>query len=518
MNKTPLRALLFLAASLLPLGLLAQEAEYRYDDATQLWRLTDNAAGLSLDSTQNRGYAELQAEHREGDYRRVQQGGQRNQLQLFTERYQRVGEYLVGYGRFLFGMDRTKDRAWADELRPYNSNPFISGSSVSGKYDTQDFDMTAAIATNKEFVENFLMGLRLDYQVGDLSRLRDPRSRSQLLDYRIGPSFVYTIGQEGRHHAGLSGYYQRRKEKVPSITTVQTDPNLKYYQMTGLEQATGIVGGYSGFNREWVMERGVLELQYGYKGPRLNSVTTLGLTSGTEHVYGTYKYEPGLYRELVLSASARNRISAGRLLHEIDLGVSLTQAYADEYRQQLLQERDAEHGYTSYSYETLIEYKKRYQSKLFDATLRYRANLVDPERQLTDGYLGLSMQLATVSNKHLLPQSQLKYDHLDVQAEGGYSWLHHRLWLDLSGGYHAATRASMQLADPTTDYAQQVLLPDMSYYRANYWQGHAQLKYLFPLSIKGHRSTFFAKLYGSYLHTDNDLSRQTIGIGFGIYN
>ena len=118
MNKTPLRALLFLAASLLPLGLLAQEAEYRYDDATQLWRLTDNAAGLSLDSTQNRGYAELQAEHREGDYRRVQQGGQRNQLQLFTERYQRVGEYLVGYGRFLFGMDRTKDRAWADELRP----------------------------------------------------------------------------------------------------------------------------------------------------------------------------------------------------------------------------------------------------------------------------------------------------------------------------------------------------------------------------------------------------------------
>ena len=91
----------------------------------QLWRLTENAATLQLDSSANRGYAEFQAEHRSGDYRRVQEGGQRNQLTFQTERYQSIGKYLMGYGHFRFDMDRTKDRAWADVMRPYNANPFF---------------------------------------------------------------------------------------------------------------------------------------------------------------------------------------------------------------------------------------------------------------------------------------------------------------------------------------------------------------------------------------------------------
>ena len=41
--------------------------EYRFDDATQLWRLTDNAAGLGIDTTRNRGYAEIGYHHHSGD-------------------------------------------------------------------------------------------------------------------------------------------------------------------------------------------------------------------------------------------------------------------------------------------------------------------------------------------------------------------------------------------------------------------------------------------------------------------
>ena len=54
----------------------------------------------------------------------------------------------------------------------------------------------------------FTGGVRLDYQVGDLSRLRDPRSRSELLDYKLTPSLTYTSGQ---HTLGISGHYRRRK-------------------------------------------------------------------------------------------------------------------------------------------------------------------------------------------------------------------------------------------------------------------------------------------------------------------
>ena len=48
--------------------------EYKYDDATQLWRITDNAAGLGIDTTRNRGYAQIGYYHHSGDYTRVQEG------------------------------------------------------------------------------------------------------------------------------------------------------------------------------------------------------------------------------------------------------------------------------------------------------------------------------------------------------------------------------------------------------------------------------------------------------------
>ena len=125
MNKKYIASIVSLV-TLVSLNTSAQESEYRYDDALLLWQQTGNAAGLGLEYSRDRGYAEFNVEHRSGDYRRVQEGGQRNQLKFATERYQRISMLFVGYGRFLFNMDRTKDRAWCDVMRPYNSNPFFS--------------------------------------------------------------------------------------------------------------------------------------------------------------------------------------------------------------------------------------------------------------------------------------------------------------------------------------------------------------------------------------------------------
>lgn len=506
MNKSLIQVLL---ALLVPSASSAQEAHYRYADATQLWRLTDNAAGLSLDSGFNRGIAHFDLQHHEGDYRRVQEGGQQNQLSFFTERYQRIGHLLVGYGSFRFGMDRTKDRAWCDIMRPYNANPYFSGSSVSGKYDTQQFDLTAAVGTIQMW--GFTGGIRLDYQVGDLSRLRDPRSRSELLDYKLTPSLTYTSGQ---HTLGISGHYRRRKEKIPSMTTVQQDPNLKYYIMTGMEQATGITGGYSGYSREWVDHRFGAALSYGFIHNATRSLSTLSIERGSEDVLGQYKYEPGHYVSYRYGLTSYNRMEKGRLLHQLDLAAHYEQAYADEYRQQLIQERDAEKGYTSYSYETLIKFKKRYQVKHLTADLHYRFSVAEDDAVNT--YAGLRAALNQAENKHLLPTSSLEYNHLDFTLEGGTSL--GRFVIDAEAGYHLSSKADLALADATTDYATQVLLPDMTYYDANYWRGHLQVTYQFPITLKGTRSTWFVRAYGDYLKTNNSLDASTIGLSIGLYN
>ena len=485
-------------------------AHYRYADATQLWRMTENAAGLSLDSAENRGIACFDFQHREGDYRRVQEGGQRNQLEFFTERYQQISPILVGYGSFRFDMDRTKDRLWCDVMRPYNSNPFYSGSSVSGKYDTQQFDLTAAVGTIQLW--GVTAGLRLDYKVGDLSRLRDPRSRSELLDYKLTPSLAYTSEP---HTIGLAGHYNRRKEKIPSMTTVQQDPNLKYYLMSGMEQAVGTTGGYGGFSREWVDHRFGAALNYGYNKNGLKSVNTISIERGSEDVLGQYKYEPGHYVSYRYGLSSLNRLHMAKALHEIDLNFDYQQAYADEYRQQLVQERDAEKGYTSYSYETLITFKKRYQVKQLNAEIHYCYNVVD--NAAVNGYAGVKAALNQTSNKHLLPESTLEYNSMDFTLEGGKSLFEEHLWIDAEAGYHLKNKADLALADATTDMATQVLLPDMAYYEANYWRGHLQLTYQFPLTIKGTNSQWFVRAYGDYLKTNNSLYSATVGASIGIY-
>ena len=489
---------------------------YQLADESQVWRLTGNAAALSLDpetcdSSANRGLAYFDLMHRSGDYRRVQEGGQMNQLSFHAERYQKIGKYLYGYGSFDFDMGRTKDRAWSDVLRSYNSNPYISGSSVPGRYDHQNFKLVAKLSTVA--LGHFTYGATLLYKVGDLSRLRDPRSRINLAEYKLAPSVTYSAGQ---HTLGLALHYDRRKEKLPNMTTVQTDPNLSYYVMTGLENATGTIGGYNGYQREYVNHEFGAELDYGFKGSQWRSVNALSLRMGREYVYGQYKYEPGNYRTINYGLASRNRIRQDGQLHSIDLQLNYETGSADEYKSERVSTTDSETGIVSVEWRKILEYKKRYQLKKWDADLHYRLSWTKDEA--VNSYCGLQYTLQSVSNKYLLYTSELKYSASNILAEGGYGFLNHHLWLEGSLGYRIRHKADIALYDVTTDYAQSVLLPDMPYYEANYWQGRLAVTYQFPLTIKGYTAQWFVKAYGSYLKTNNSLDASTIGLSFGLFN
>lgn len=487
---------------------------YKYADETQLWRLTGNAAALSLDpatcdSSANRGVAYFDINHLSGDYHRVQEGNQQNTLQFYTERYQKIGRWLYGYGSFHFDMGRIKQRAWSDVYRSYNSNPYISGSSIPGKYDMQNFELNASLSTVQ--LGHFTYGASLLYKVGDLSRLRDPRSRINLAEYRLTPAVTYTTGQ---HTVGLAAHYDRRKEKLPNMTTVQTDPNLSYYVMTGLENATGTIGGYNGYMREYVNHEFGAELDYGFSNDHFKSVNTLTLDAGREYVYGQYKYEPGSYRNILYGFTSHNSIKKEDVLHRFDLALKYETGSADEYKSERVTTTDGSTGYQSIEWHKILEYKKRYQLKKLDLDFHYRLSFVDNEAVC--GYAGIQYTLQSASNKHLLYTSELKNAASLIQVEGGLPLFDH-LWAEATASYHFSHKADLQLYDATTAYAVGVLLPDMPYYEANYWQGRLQLTWQQPLTIKGYTANWFARLYGSYLKTDNALHENTAGLSIGVY-
>ncbi len=506
-----------------PSDSLVGEPEYRYKNLTQLWHNTSNAAGLSLDDSPNRGFASIGFNHRGGDYHRVQEGGAMNNMQFFTERYQRLGRYLYSYGKVDFNLGRTKDRAFADQYRPYNSNPYQSGSDIAGSYDHQDFDMVASVGTTD--FSGWRFGFQLNYQLGDLSRLRDPRSRSQLLDYRLTPSVSYTMGG---HTLALSGYYDRRKEKMGPLVTVQSDATLTYYLFSGMEYATGTIGGYSSFNREWVNHQVGAAMDYGYRSDSFHTLNSFGISRGEEYAYGTYKYEPGRYFTYLYNVQSQNRLLTGSVLHQVDVRMDWQQGYADEYRQQLIIKNDPQIGTTSYTYEKQLEFRKRYQVRTFDCAFRYRANFLNdaPSRLLQQsttslkGYTGFSIDTHKASNRHLLPLSSSDYSRINFQLENGISLFKQHLTADLTLGYSVSTRADLQLADDSSVLAQRVLLKDLPYYDANLLHGRLQVMYQFPLTIKKSRAMWFVKAFGDFTSANSAGHPNLYNVGFsvGLFN
>lgn len=506
-----------------PSDSLVGEPEYRYKNLTQLWHNTSNAAGLSLDDSPNRGFASIGFNHRGGDYHRVQEGGAMNNMQFFTERYQRLGRYLYSYGKVDFNLGRTKDRAFADQYCPYNSNPYQSGSDIAGSYDHQDFDMVASVGTTD--FSGWRFGLQLNYQLGDLSRLRDPRSRSQLLDYRLTPSVSYTMGG---HTLGLSGYYDRRKEKMGPLVTVQSDATLTYYLFSGMEYATGTIGGYSSFNREWVNHQVGAAMDYGYRSDSFHTLNSFGISRGEEYAYGTYKYEPGRYFTYLYNVQSQNRLLTGSVLHQVDVRMDWQQGYADEYRQQLIIKNDPQIETTSYTYEKQLEFRKRYQVRTFDCAFRYRANFLNdaPSRLLQQataslkGYTGFSIDTHKASNRHLLPLSSSDFSRINFQLENGISLFKQHLTADMTLGYSVSTRADLQLADDTSVLAQRVLLKDLPYYDANLLHGRLQVMYQFPLTIKKSRAMWFVKAFGDFTSANSAGHPNLYNVGFsvGLFN
>ena len=507
---------------------IVTSGHYKYADASQLWRLTQNAAGMSLDiekldSSANRGIAYFNYSYKDGDYHRVQEGDMVNQLQFFTERYQQIGKYLYGYGSFDFNMGRTQNRAWSDVLRTYNSNPFISGSSVFGKYDHQNIDLKAKLSSVQLGHLNY--GASLDYSVGDLSRLRDPRSRVNLVDYRITPSITYSFDPDEKYNMksalGLALHYDRRKEKIPGLTTVQTDPNLMYYVMTGLENATGTIGGYNGYMREYVNHEfgGEVSLS-AYKGTdgKDKTILTYSFDRGKENVYGTNKYQPGVFVYSKWGMAAHQSESTEKSIFTADISYDCTRGYADEYRQERITTIDEVTGYTSQVWNTTFTYKKRYQMKTKNFSLHARRS--QKKGNSVRSYVGYGYDRQSVTNKHLLNTSELRYKTHRYYLEGGKLFGSH-LWIEgliARGGCRKASNATITLADETTAYATNVLLPDMNYYQAKIrFMGHLQAEYQHPITIKGQTNNWFARISGDYLKTNNKMEQYQVGVSIGVY-
>ena len=515
MNKWSILPLMLALAnvSALAQGDMNSKGTYEYQDAQEIWRNTNNAAGLGLDSLTSRGVTYFELSQESSDHYLVQNGDKKNTIYFLSERYQQIGKYLVGFGRFEFNTGRDFNRSWCDMLRTEHSNPYISGSSILGKYERQFIDLTAQLSTVQ--LGHFTYGFRLDYKVGDYSRLKDPRSRVMMAQYRVAPGITYTAG---RHSLGVMAHYRRYKEKLTGLTTVQTDATLMYYQGTGMEHMVGTVGGYNAFSREFVNHEFGLELNYNFRSDAFQSLNSFGFEHAKEYIYEQYKAEPAAWRNQEWRFFSQNRIYGDGLLHQLDLTLKYKPALGDEHRQQKLVELNSETGASTTYYETLITYKNRYEVYEYLADLHYKLLWLDDEK--AKAYAGLRISHQYDKEQYNLPVSSMKVGGLDAMLEGGAALFNKNdksFWMEAKAGYHFSTQSELNLHDATGVYATSVLIPNMEYYDANYFKGQLELTYQMPVTFKNYRNIWYAKLGGSYLKTDNSTDGYQVAASVGIY-
>lgn len=487
---------------------------YDYANIVQLWKSGSNPARLSLDEFQERTMHYFNFSRKKGSYYLVQDGYAQNKLLFHSESYQKIGDYLYSYGHFIFDMGRQFNRSWSDVIRSHNSNPYFSGSAIRGNYAFQNFDLSASLATVP--INNFTYGLSFDYKVGNLSRLRDPRSRTNLADYRIQPAITYSLGNNS---FGLSVSYRRRKEKIPNFLTVQTDNSFKYYTFTGMENTIGITDGYGGFLRQFVNNVIEGELSYSFDSKSFTSLTAILFSKGNEKVNGKLKYSPGKYSTMKFAIKSKNLLKNDSKIHSLTFAANYEEGRADEYKQKEITEVNSENGVTSVYWKTILTYPNRYHVNLMDFNIYYRLNFIDKSRKESLAYVGIGGKYENVENKHILPYSALKYSWANLKLDGGLNLLRknfHSLWVEAQFTYQNSLSSSLELTQSDSEYAVNVLKPDMKYYGASFLKGDISLEYQFPINLKTMKLNTYLRPNVSYLSTNKNTNFSCYSITIGV--
>lgn len=481
----------------------------------QQWLHSDNAAGLAFSNVYRGGLTTFENFYSSGNHHRVQEGSALNGIKFYSEGYSSFNDKLFARGHFKFSKYIEEDRAWSDVVNTYNGNPYIYGSSVRGNYDHQLFDLSLKVYSAA--IGSFNYGFTIDYQVGDISRQRDPRTRTYMLNYSAIPSVTYSISEKSR--LGLNAYYKYGKERMPNISTVQTDPNLQYYTFTGLHNVMGRVGGYKAFQRQFISDAVGGALQYNFVNQNVKLLLSAGGDLLWQETLGDKKQSPGSYNSYGFNITANLIHSSTGFVHNALLVAKYNNGGANEFRQTLFTERDTLTGVSTEYWVTDYVYKNRYVVETFDVQFSWKSIALKPNSQERKWSVGATSAFQSFENIYYLPKSEYAASKLIAGINGTMLLLdrgNHNL--EISAFAQGAYSLNVLLdLESDTEVAEFILGPDFEFHSRNTIEIGGSLTYTFPLRVpKMNAMTGYARLYGENLFANKSYGWLAFGLAIGL--
>ncbi len=497
------------------LGVLPSLNQREMQLVMQQWLRTGNAAGMVFNQVNKGGFTTLERSFDQGNHHRVQEGSSNSSLRFSSDGYSRFNDNLFARGSFSFVKHDEKDRGWSDVLRTYNANPYIFGSSVRGDYDTQLFDLTLQVYMLPRGRLN--AGFTIDYRVADISRQRDPRSRSYFIDYTISPAITYKVS--ARSKLGLNAFYRYDKERTPNLTTVQTDPNLQYYTFSGVEYAAGRIGGYRAFQRQFISDYVGVALQYQYETDAMSLLLASGADKQWQQTLGDKKQSPGSYNAYHFHTTANLILKRDISVNQILLTSRLKNGGADEYRQRLHTIRDSITGISTEFWITDYVYKNRFVVYTSDLNISWKRYAYKPNQKEFAWTVGAEAGWQDFANIYYLPRSDYAASRMYAGVNGSwylYEHNHHRLELLPLVRAGFALKSKLDISSDT-EIANFVLKPDIEFHKRNSWELAGSLKYTFPMQFaKNNPMSGYARLYAGNLFAGQNHHRLSFSLAIGL--
>lgn len=502
----------------LSISLPAQTVRSSIHQGFNPWLRTDNPVSIGIKTMPDIGRTGFDAESTSGDFHRAMESGGINAWGFSSSGYKSL-KSLNLWGSFRFSQERHRDRCWSDNIDPYNGNPYLTGSSVKGKYSYQLFDFSVKMSSKPLF--GFMWaGIGLDYSLGDFSRLQDPRPRAQEIDYSVKPGVAFRFGKE---KVGLNLSYGYSKEKIGSYISKSKDAKEYFlYLQEGLGVYSTLVS--SAYERRIESWRYGAALQYEHSfGGNTTLLAEVSPYYRSDLVTDAYMATPGNYKETGGEVSVS--VHSGNWT--ADGAFRLTAGSAEKISQKAVTVTDPSSGVTSTRYETIFSIKS-YASKTLagEAGLSYMVPDEDfPESGKWNA--GCRVRFGETDDEYVYysPSSSFVFMNIMPSVHGGGTILcrkGHRLALngELAYRMNVSDRFSISEELQNKVILENVVEPDREVMTSDYLRASADLRYVFPMAIRqtGRRLSGFASLSASmcFVPGFQGSGRNVIGVSVGV--
>lgn len=509
---------------------ISNEIKHEIHELNNLWLNANNAAGLGFTMFESYGLSHIGYQQSNGNLRRAQQGDSNGGLIFGSQRYNKIGNNWYTWGQFSFQTDREKNKSWSNVFNSYNDSPYIFGDSVKATYDKQLFDLKAKIA--KRVNEQWAFGISLNYNAGDMSRIRDPRTRTFMANYSAQPSAV--IALSNAHQIGLNLGLGFEKEKMPSVITIQTDPKIDYYFFLGNENAFAVLDGYKGFSRQYTSFNYNAGLQHVFKNKNTETYNAFSYLNRKQEVLGSERESPGDFKSQQFGFESRFKNVSGRYMFNYQLLGNYKAGVANEYLQERVEIRNPTTGVTSREWKTLFVYQNRYTTDSYDVNFRTDIKRLSSDKSEYLWKTGIELAFNGFANKYHLPYSSFESNIGSIGAYGAirlFEKSKHSIVLNAKTSYSTSLHNNIELNNiamtarsiydtnfekATKRVASEITLFDANMLSKNLFSYDVAIQYNFPIQLKANAITGSLKAFYKDTNASSWANRQHMGVTFSI--